>query len=127
MFVILGILSVLVSLFLILAVVIQNSKGGGLSSTFGGSNSASQLFGARRSNEAIEKITWYLAGGLAIIAFLANTLGTSLSGGDDSTLRIEQAFEEGVQYNANPSNIINPDAIQPAPAPSVAPEEDPNE
>jgi len=115
MFAILGVLAVLISLLLILAVVIQNSKGGGLSSTFGGSNSASQLFGARRSNEAIEKITWYLAGGLAIIAFMANTIGTSLSGGNDSSLRMEEAFEEGVQYNANPSNIIDPNAAQPEP------------
>lgn len=115
MFTILGFLAVLVSLLLILAVVIQNSKGGGLSSTFGGSNSASQLFGARRSNEAIEKITWYLAGGLAIIAFMANTIGISLSSGSDSTLRMEEAFEEGIQYNANPGNIIDPNATQPEP------------
>lgn len=75
MFTILGVLSILLAIALILVVIIQNSKGGGLSSTFGSASGATQLLGSRRSNEAIEKITWYLAGGLALIVFLANIIG----------------------------------------------------
>jgi len=114
MFIALGILSVLVAVLLILAVVIQNSKGGGLSSTFGGAvGGASQLFGARRSNEMIEKITWYLAGALAIIAFLANVIGASFSN-QVETLRMQDAIEGGgVQYNASPNTLINPDDLEP--------------
>ncbi|MEM6628052.1 MAG: preprotein translocase subunit SecG [Bacteroidota bacterium] len=119
MFLALGILSVLIAVLLILAVVIQNSKGGGLSSTFGGGVSgASQLFGARRSNEMIEKITWYLAGALALIAFVANVIGASYSNRVE-TLRMEEAIEGGVQYNANPNTLINPDDIQAFPAPEA--------
>ena len=117
MFLALGILSVLIAVLLILAVVIQNSKGGGLSSTFGGAvGGASQLFGARRSNEMIEKITWYLAGALALIAFVANVVGASFSN-QVETLRMEEAIEGGVEYNANPNTLINPDDIQAFPTP----------
>jgi len=117
MFVLLGIVSVLVSVLLIFAVVIQNSKGGGLSSTIGGSSGASQILGARRSNEAIEKITWYLAIGLAVVAFLANIVGTTISS-DEATLRMGEAIEGGVQYNAAPNTLVNPNELDDVVAPS---------
>jgi len=60
----LTILIALVCVLLMAAVLIQNPKGGGVDSTFGGS-SANQMFGAARSTELIEKITW----GLAIALF----------------------------------------------------------
>ena len=69
-----GILSFLVivaSALLILVVYVQNPKGGGLSSDFGG---ASQLGGVQRTNELIDKLTWGLAA--AILVF---SLGISLS------------------------------------------------
>ena len=49
--------------------MVQKSKGGGLASSFAGSN---QIMGVRRTNDFIEKATWSLA---AIIALLAITLG----------------------------------------------------
>lgn len=103
MFVLFGTLAILVAILLILVVVIQNSKGGGLSSTFGGASSATQLLGSRRSNEAIEKITWYLAGGLALIAFLANISGSSgINNGNDPLMR--QAIEAN-QIMQNPTAV----------------------
>ena len=56
----LTILTALVCLLLMGAVLIQNPKGGGIDSTFGGS-SANQVFGAAKSTDFIEKVTWYLA------------------------------------------------------------------
>jgi len=55
----------LICVLLIVVVLIQNPKGGGLDSTFGGSG-ASQMFGAAKSTDLIEKITW----GLAITLFV---------------------------------------------------------
>lgn len=56
----LTILIALVSALLIAAVLIQNPKGGGIDSTFGGS--AQTLFGAARSTDFVEKATWVLVG-----------------------------------------------------------------
>lgn len=65
------ILIVLVALLLMLVILAQNSKGGGLSSQFGGSG-ASQLMGVKRTGDLLEKITWGLA-----ITLIALTLSTS--------------------------------------------------
>lgn len=118
MFVLLGTLAVLVAAALIFVVVIQNSKGGGLSSTFGGG--ATQILGARRSNEFIEKVTWYLAGGLAIIAFLANILISSPSDAPNRLL-MQQNIEDQIieEVNSAPNaaqyeNIQNQGEAAPA-------------
>ena len=60
----LNILIAITSLLLMLVVLVQNPKGGGVDSTFGGQG-ANQMFGAARSADFIEKLTW----GLAITLF----------------------------------------------------------
>jgi len=59
-------LILLVAVLLILAVLMQNSKGGGLSSQFGGA--ATQLIGARKSTDLLEKITWGLVTALFVLS-----------------------------------------------------------
>ncbi len=57
------VLIALVCVLLMAAVLIQNPKGGGVDSTFGG-QSANQMFGAAKSTDFIEKVTWGLAAAL---------------------------------------------------------------
>ncbi len=74
----------IVSLLLMAAVLIQNPKGGGVDSTFGG-QSANQMFGAAKSTDFIEKITW----GLAITLFalcIITTLMVGSAGGGESLI-----------------------------------------
>jgi preprotein translocase subunit SecG len=61
---ILSILLVTVCFLLILVVLMQNSKGGGISSQFAGAN---QIMGIRRGADVIEKATWTLA--ILLLAF----------------------------------------------------------
>jgi preprotein translocase subunit SecG len=63
----LTILMILASASLVLVVMMQNPKGGGLSSDFG---SPHQLGGVKRSNDVIEKATWTLAGGIAAMSLI---------------------------------------------------------
>ena len=56
----LTVFTALICILLMAAILIQNPKGGGVDSTFGGSQ-ANQMFGAAKSTDFIEKITWYLA------------------------------------------------------------------
>lgn len=65
----LTILVALVCVLLMLVVLVQNPKGGGLDSTFGGSG-ANQMFGAARSTDLIEKITWGLAIALFVLCII---------------------------------------------------------
>ena len=70
------ILIAIVSLLLILVVLIQNSKGGGVDATLGGSQ-ANQMFGAAKSADFIEKLTWYLAAALFVLSIVATILASS--------------------------------------------------
>lgn len=69
-------LIVVVCLLLVLVILAQNSKGGGLSSQFGGSG-ASNMIGVKKTSDLLEKITWGLAISLCILAmsskFVAET------------------------------------------------------
>ena len=60
---ILSIIITLAAILLILVVFIQNPKGGGLSSDFGG---ATQLGGVKQTTEFIDKLTWGLAATIVI-------------------------------------------------------------
>jgi len=65
-------LIIITALLLVLVVLAQNPKGGGLSSQFGGSGSA-QVMGVKKTGDILEKLTWGFAIGL-----LALTLSTNL-------------------------------------------------
>lgn len=67
------ILIALVCVLLMIAVLIQNPKGGGVDATFGG-NQANQIFGASRQADFIEKITWYLAIALFALCIIATLI-----------------------------------------------------
>ncbi|MGI6232427.1 MAG: preprotein translocase subunit SecG [Prevotella sp.] len=59
------VLMVLVSLLMIGIVLIQESKGGGLSSNFSASNA---IMGVRKTTDFVEKATWTLAALMVIIS-----------------------------------------------------------
>ena len=64
-----SVLTIIVCILLALIVLIQNSKGGGLSSSFASNN---QIMGVRRTADVLEKTTW----GFAIALFVLCLLGT---------------------------------------------------
>lgn len=72
---ILTIAIILVCVLLILVVLVQNSKGGGISSDF---SAANQIMGARRGTDFIEKTTWTLA----ILLLVFSLLSSPKTGGD---------------------------------------------
>jgi preprotein translocase subunit SecG len=68
MYVVIIVLTVLVAILLIGIVLIQKSKGGGLSSQFGG---AGTMMGVRQTNSFLEKATWTLAALIAILSIVS--------------------------------------------------------
>jgi len=63
------ILILIVSVLLGLIVLVQNSKGGGLVSNFGGAN---QMMGVRQTTDFLEKATWTLAGILVVLCLISS-------------------------------------------------------
>jgi preprotein translocase subunit SecG len=66
----LTILIAFIGVLLMIAVLIQNPKGGGVDSTFGGAQ-ANQMFGAAKSSDFIEKLTWGLAAAMLVLCLVA--------------------------------------------------------
>ncbi len=69
----LTILIAFIGVLLMIVVLIQNPKGGGVDSTFGGAQ-ANQMFGAAKSSDFIEKLTWGLAAALFILCLVVAVL-----------------------------------------------------
>lgn len=83
-----SILIVLAALATVLIVLVQNSKGGGLASSF---SQANNIMGVRKSTDVLEKTTWWLAG---IVMFLCII----------STIFIQNP---SMDHKKTDSNIIN--------------------
>ncbi|MBN1637356.1 MAG: preprotein translocase subunit SecG [Ignavibacteriales bacterium] len=70
MYSVLILISIIISVFLIIIILMQASKGGGLAGTFGGAGGIGGVFGTRRTADFLSRATWWLGGillGLAII------------------------------------------------------------
>ncbi|MFO7998724.1 MAG: preprotein translocase subunit SecG [Bacteroidales bacterium] len=68
-YVLISVLILITCILLVLIVLVQNSKGGGLASNFSSSN---QVMGVRKTTDFLEKSTWTLA-----IVLLALTLSST--------------------------------------------------
>ena len=93
---------IIVCVLLILVVLVQNSKGGGISSNF---SAANQIMGARRGTDFIEKATWTLAILLLVFSLLSSP---KQSGADDTN-------------DDNPSTQGMAGSAVPATAPAASP------
>jgi preprotein translocase subunit SecG len=71
MYIFLAILTILTSIVLVLVVLVQNSKGGGLSSNFSSSN---QIMGAPKTADFLEKLTWGLACTIIVLSLASAKL-----------------------------------------------------
>jgi preprotein translocase subunit SecG len=105
----LSVLMIIVCVLLILVVLIQNSKGGGIQSQYG---AATQIMGVKRGTEFIEKATW----GLAIVMIALSVLMAPKAGNI-----ISDSDEAGSVVKRKAPNAVSAPAPQPAPsAPSPA-------
>ncbi len=78
-------LTIFASVLLVLVVLAQNSKGGGLSSQFGGS-SASNLIGVKKTGDLLEKLTWGLAISVMALVLATNFVAPTITGSGDELL-----------------------------------------
>ncbi len=67
------ILILIVAVLLILVVLAQNSKGGGLSSQFGGAG-ASNIIGVKKTSDLLERLTWGFAIAILVLSLSVNVL-----------------------------------------------------
>ena len=89
-------LIVVAALLMCFVVFVQNSKGGGLDSSFASSN---QIMGVRKTTDFIEKLTWGLAAFMVVVSIVSAYFIPAAQTGN--SVIMEQAIQEGV---TNPLN-----------------------
>jgi len=103
---------IFVCVLLVLVVLSQNSKGGGLSSQFGAGSS--QLMGVKRTGDLLEKLTWGLAIALVLLTLTSHIILDSASSAVQSrSVNIEKANQERPATAAPP--VIPPAGNQTTP------------
>jgi preprotein translocase subunit SecG len=102
MYTLISVLILIVCIFLILVVLVQNSKGGGLASNFAGSN---QVMGVRRTTDFLEKASWTLAAILLALSILASW--AIPKPGEQTQTKIETPIENtnNIDYSKNPAPV----------------------
>jgi preprotein translocase subunit SecG len=101
------ILAIIVSILLIVVVLVQDPKGSGLTGQTGAS--ASQVFGAQRSGDIFEKLTWGLFAVILVSSILVTSLGGSKQeGGNLRSVNLERAKEQVTVPDKN-SELANPE------------------
>ncbi len=80
MLIVFGSLIIIASIILGLIILIQNPKGGGLSSSFGGIGN--QLMGVKQTTDVLEKGTWLFAGIVGILC-LTSAMFIPKTGGNN--------------------------------------------
>ena len=123
MYTLVVILILIVSVLLGLIVLVQNSKGGGLVSNFGGAN---QMMGVRQTTDFLEKATWTMAAVLVVLCLISSvTIPKNVKQGNALDTEMRSQIE-----NVMPSApaAAAPAAEAPAAeAPAEAPAETPAE
>jgi len=95
-FILVSVLILIASVLMILVVLVQNSKGGGLASNFSSSN---QYMGVRKTADFLEKFTWGLAIAVLFLSLLSIVViprGNGKAGTADTELR------QNIDENAAP-------------------------
>lgn len=103
-----SVLIFIVCILLILVVLIQNSKGGGLSSSFGQGN---QILGVKQTTDWLEKATWTLA-----IVLVALCIFSASFNNVDSGTQGAQGSE--IKDLVNSEAITPPAGMEPQQAPA---------
>ena len=112
------VLTVIVSILLIGIVLIQKSKGGGLSSQFGG---AGAVVGVRQTNSFLEKGTWTLVAALVILSVISVWCAPKQTAAGPRTAPVSEApaaTNPAARQTAAPVQAI---PVQAAPAAETAP------
>jgi preprotein translocase subunit SecG len=100
MLIVFGILIIAASIILALIILIQNPKGGGLSSSFGGIGN--QLMGVKQTTDVLEKGTWIFAGIVGVLCLTSAMFIPKIAGNSAS----DKYYEAPATAPSSKSNTV---------------------
>src|SRR5690606_31810567 len=106
-FIFLMVVIIAVCVIITLVILSQNPKGGGLSSTFGGSGGG-QMFGVQRTNEFLDNATWTMAGLIVVLIITANVLTENPHAARSTNIESVPVELPEMQPEAAPSTDVGP-------------------
>ena len=99
-------LIIVLSFLLVLIIMVQNPKGGGLSSSFGGDTQ--QIGGVKKTTDFLDKTTWILASLILVLILFSNITLNSESDNFESELIQNQEQLDIQEILENPNDDTNP-------------------
>lgn len=103
------VLIIIACILLILAVLVQNPKGGGVNAALTG---PTQMMGVKKTADFLEKSTWVLISIIIVLSLLVNTLDKPASEERESEIK-EQIENEPLQDVPQlPANVPTPDGAE---------------
>jgi len=106
------VIHVILCIFLIVSILLQSSKGGGLAGMFGGGGGMGNVFGGRGAASFLAKVTMWLGVGFAITSITIAFLSAGTSSRQRSL--VEQVMEQ--EQSSSPATMLPtvPGTEQPA-------------
>lgn len=88
------------AVLMIVIVLIQNPKGGGLAANFSSSN---QIFGVKRTTEGVEKLTWIFAVIILLVSLSSSYYNGASTGksGDSQDDKLKEMIDAKPKAGAN--------------------------
>ena len=105
-------LIVLASILMCFIVLIQNSKGGGLASSFASSN---QIMGVRKTTDILEKTTWTLIASIAVLSIITAYVSKPVAVNASSVMEGEAIENQMVNPESSTTTFDAPLEIQDLP------------
>ncbi len=96
-YIFISILVLIACVLVVMVVLVQNSKGGGLAANF---TSAGQSMGVRKTADFLEKSTWTLAGAIVLLCLVATA---SIPRGQSQESVIKSSIERAQDPTAVPT------------------------
>ncbi|MEO6251920.1 MAG: preprotein translocase subunit SecG [Ferruginibacter sp.] len=109
MLVLFGILVIIASVILGMIVLIQNPKGGGLSSSFGGFGN--QIMGVKQTTDVLEKGTWLFAAIVGILCIISPAFIPKEGTGTAPNKNLMEDVNSKLPAPATPANTATPAVI----------------
>lgn len=116
MYTVISWLIIVLCIFLVLVVLVQNSKGGGLAQNFAGQQ---QIMGVRKTTDFLEKATWTLAAFVMVLSFVSVAFISNGSAQAVGSSELDEVIKN--QQMAQPANpgFATPEAATELPAPAA--------
>ncbi|WP_395061255.1 preprotein translocase subunit SecG [Flavobacterium sp.] len=112
------VLITIVCFLLIIVIMVQNPKGGGLSSSLGGST---QMGGVQKTTDFLDKSTWVLAASLIVLVLLSSLSFSGSLSENDKLIDASQPAKTETKDKAAPATSTTTTATKPEATP-VTPE-----